>query len=179
MEAMGGQATFKEIKKDKERAFNNIVEEFSERIYNLAKLYTKDNILSEDITQEVLINIYRYLDNFKGDSSIYTWIYRITINTCKNTMKKERKYKNIENVDFIKVESYEEEIIERLDRASIINVLDNIKNDYKTVLYLYYYEDLKINEISKVLDKKESTIKTWLKRGKNALEKELLKDGGK
>ncbi|WP_297629744.1 RNA polymerase sigma factor [uncultured Clostridium sp.] len=179
MEAMGGRAAFKEIKKDKEKAFNCIVEEFSERIYNLARLYTKDYVLSEDITQEVLVKIYRYLDNFKGESSIYTWIYRITINTCKNIVKKEEKYKKIENVDFIKEEGYEEEIVERLDKENLINALENIKNEYKTVIYLYYYEELKISEISEILDKREGTVKTWLKRGKTALEKELLKDGRK
>lgn len=179
MEVMGGRAVFKEIKRDKEKAFNDIVEEFSGRIYNLARLYTKDSEISEDITQEVLINIYRYLDSFKGDSSIYTWIYRVAINTCINIVKKEEKYKNIENVDFISENSYEEEVIEKLDGSGLLEALDNIKNDYKSVLYLYYYEEFKITEISNILNKKENTIKTWLKRGKNALEKELLKDGKK
>lgn len=126
-----------------------------------------------------MINIYRYLDSFKGDSSIYTWIYRVAINTCINIVKKEEKYKNIENVDFISENSYEEEVIEKLDGSGLLEALDNIKNDYKTVLYLYYYEEFKITEISNILNKKENTIKTWLKRGKNALEKELLKDGKK
>ncbi|MGL5415675.1 MAG: RNA polymerase sigma factor [Clostridium sp.] len=179
MEAMGGRAACKEIKKDREKAFKRIVEEFSERIYNLARLYTKDDTLSEDITQEALLKIYRYIDSFKGESSIYTWIYRITINTCKNIVKKEDKYKKVENVDFIKAEGYEEEIVERLDKENITNALENIKNEYKTVIYLYYYEELKIREISEILEKREGTVKTWLKRGKNALEKELLRNGRK
>lgn len=179
MEAMGGRAACKEIKKDKEKAFNCIVEEFSEKIYNLARLYTKDSVLSEDITQEVLVKIYRYIDNFKGESSIYTWIYRITINTCKNIVKKEEKYKNIENVDFIKADGYAEAIIESLDKGRLTKALENIKNEYKTVIYLYYYEELKIREISEILEKREGTVKTWLKRGKNALEKELLRNDRK
>lgn len=175
MELMEGKEAFKFIKNDREKAFNNIVLEFSDRIYNLAKLYTKDEHLSQDITQETLIKIYRYLDSFNGNSNIYTWIYRITINTCKNSIIKENKYRSIEDISFIKDEGYEEKIIERLQEGKLLEALGNIKKEYSSVLYLYYYDDLKIKEISEIMGKREGTIKTWLRRGKDALEKELLK----
>lgn len=175
MELMEGKEVFKFIKNDREKAFNNIVLEFSDRIYNLAKLYTKDEHLSQDITQETLIKIYRYLDSFNGNSNIYTWIYRITINTCKNSIIKENKYRSIEDISFIKDEGYEEKIIERLQEVKLLEALGNIKKEYSSVLYLYYYDDLKIKEISEIMGKREGTIKTWLRRGKDALEKELLK----
>lgn len=175
MELMEGKEAFKFIKNDREKAFNNIVLEFSDRIYNLAKLYTKDEHLSQDITQETLIKIYRYLDSFNGNSNIYTWIYRITINTCKNSIIKENKYRSIEDISFIKYEGYEEKIIERLQEGKLLEALRNIKKEYSSVLYLYYYDDLKIKEISEIMGKREGTIKTWLRRGKDALEKELLK----
>ncbi|MGL5646751.1 MAG: RNA polymerase sigma factor [Clostridium sp.] len=176
METMRGREVLGVIKRDREKAFEDIVLEFSDRIYNLAKLYTRNKTLSQDITQETLIKIYRYLDNFKGESSIYTWIYKITINTCKTMCIREKKYSNIENVEFIKEEGYEEKVIESLEEGHLLEALEKLKKEYKTVLYLYYYEDLKIKEISEVLEKREGTIKTWLKRGKDALEKELLKN---
>ncbi|MGL5414329.1 MAG: RNA polymerase sigma factor [Clostridium sp.] len=176
METMRGREVLGVIKSDREKAFEDIVLEFSDRIYNLAKLYTRNETLSQDITQETLIKIYRYLDNFKGDSSIYTWIYKITINTCKTMCIREKKYSNIENVEFIKEEGYEEKVIESLEEGHLLEALEKLKKEYKTVLYLYYYEHLKVKEISEVLEKKEGTIKTWLKRGKDALEKELLKN---
>ncbi|ENZ03348.1 sigma-70 family RNA polymerase sigma factor [Clostridium thermobutyricum] len=175
MELMEGKEVFKFIKNDREKVFNNIVLEFSDRIYNLAKLYTKDEHLSQDITQETLIKIYRYLDSFNGNSNIYTWIYRITINTCKNSIIKENKYRSIEDISFIKDEGYEDKIIERLQEGKLLEALGNIKKEYSSVLYLYYYDDLKIKEISEIMGKREGTIKTWLRRGKDALEKELLK----
>ncbi|MGL4850502.1 MAG: RNA polymerase sigma factor [Clostridium sp.] len=175
MEIMRGTEVLRVIKSDREKAFEDIVLEFSDRIYNLAKLYTRNEELSKDITQEALIKIYRYLDNFKGDSAIYTWIYKITINTCKTMCIREKKYNNIEDITFIKEEGYEEKVIENLEKGYLLEALERLKKEYKTVLYLYYYEDLKIKEISEVLEKREGTIKTWLKRGKDALEKELLK----
>ena len=70
------------IKLNKDNVFEDIVEEYSNSIIRLCYLQTGDLNESEDLAQEVFLKIYKNLDRFKGNSSIYTWIYKITINTC-------------------------------------------------------------------------------------------------
>lgn len=141
MEVMEGKEAFKFIKNNRDKAFNDIVIEFSDRIYSLAKLYTKDEHLSQDITQDTLIKIYKYLDSFSGDSSIYTWIYRITINTCKNSVIRENKHKVVEDICFIKEEGYEDKLIEDFQAGYLLEALGNIK---KSIDQFYIFIIMKI-----------------------------------
>lgn len=61
---------------------------YAEKVYLLAYSYVKDRGLAEDISQEVFLKAYKYLDNFRGEAAIKTWIYRITVNTSKDFLKK-------------------------------------------------------------------------------------------
>ncbi len=66
------------IKLNKDKVFEDIVEEYSNSTIRLCYLQTGDLNESEDLAQEVFLKIYKNLDRFKGNSSIYTWIYKIT-----------------------------------------------------------------------------------------------------
>lgn len=177
MEYMGKEKILSYIVKDRKKAFNTIVEEFSDKILKISYLELNDLNHSEEVVQEVLIKIYKSLDNFKGDSSIYTWIYKITINTCKSYKIKNKSFLSLDYLDNLNVESFEEEVIEDIGRFDLLELLNKLDYKYRRVLYLYYYEDFKIKEISEILKTKEETIKTWLRRGKIYLKKELLKNG--
>ena len=74
--------------KGDKNAFEQIVTIYEKKIYNMALRYTKDPEDALDICQEVFLRVYRFLPGFKGDSSLSTWIYRITMNVCHNTVGK-------------------------------------------------------------------------------------------
>ncbi len=78
----------------KEQKFNKIVTENSERIQRICRYYAKNIHDREDIYQEILINIWRSLDTFRGDADINTWIYRIAVNTSLTYRGK--LYKNMQ-----------------------------------------------------------------------------------
>ena len=147
------------------------IETYSDMVYRIALTRVKTKDTAEDIYQDVFLKFSSKLPKFKSEEHKKAWLIRVTINTSNNYLKSAWNKRNVELKEDIK---YEEEKIENID-----NVYDEVKklpNDYQTVIYLYYYEGYKVNEISKLLSKKEGTIKTWLSRAREIL-RENLKGG--
>lgn len=126
----------KDIKLNKDKMFKDIVEEYSNSIIRLCYLQTGDLNESEDLAQEVFLKIYKNLDKFKGNSSIYTWIYKITINTCFSYLKKNGKIVKEELDSNIPNEEFTEEIVlNKYSREEIRGWLFNAPTDYRVPLY--------------------------------------------
>lgn len=151
-----------------------LLSEYSNMIYRIASGYfdNKDDI--EDIAQEVYIRYMNYVEeNGKFNDSIYerNWIIRVTINLCTNEVKSARKKYNVPLKD-------EPFYCYDIDTKTDLEVaISKLKEKYRTVFEMFYFEDLKISEISKVLKITEASVKTRLKRAKAKLEK-ILKSGG-
>jgi RNA polymerase sigma-70 factor (ECF subfamily) len=76
------------VKSGDQRAFRVLVERYQKKIYAVALGMVKDKEEAMDIAQEAFVKVYKYLDHFKGDSSFYTWVYRITANLCIDAIRK-------------------------------------------------------------------------------------------
>lgn len=168
------------LKRGKEDAYYELLNLYGNKLLKTCFLIIKDKNEAEDIVQETFIKVFKYIKNFKGESTLYTWIYRIAQNILKD------RYKN--RISMIPYEDYEVEvdivedvIISKIDREILRHELENLNLIYKQVLILFYFEDLSIKEISEILDEKEGTIKSKLSRGrvllKNALEKGGMLNG--
>lgn len=147
------------------------IETYSNMVYRIALTRVKTKDVAEDIYQDVFLKFSSKLPKFKSEEHKKAWLIRVTINTSNNYLKSAWNKRNVELNEDIK---YEEEKIE-----NVSNVYDEVKklpSDYQTVIYLFYYEGYKVNEISKMIGKKEGTIKTWLSRAREIL-KENLKGG--
>ena len=147
------------------------IETYSDMVYRIALTRVKTKEIAEDIYQDVFLKFSSKLPKFKSEEHKKAWLIRVTINTSNNYLKSAWNRKKVELNEDIR---YEEEKIE-----NISNVYDEVKKlpeDYQLVIYLYYYEGYKVNEISKLLSKKEGTIKTWLSRAREIL-RENMKGG--
>jgi RNA polymerase sigma-70 factor, ECF subfamily len=71
-----------------QRAFTLLVERYQKKVYAVALGMVKDAEEAMDVSQEAFVKVHRYLDRFKGDSSFYTWLYRITTNTCIDVLRR-------------------------------------------------------------------------------------------
>lgn len=89
----------KRVKTGDQRAFKLLVERYQRKVYSVAYGMLKDKEESLDVSQEAFIKVYKYLDHFKGDSSFYTWLYRITVNICIDVIRKRGNMKG-EAVEF-------------------------------------------------------------------------------
>lgn len=159
---------------------HEIINRYGQEILQLVYSYVKNKAIAEDLTQEIFIKCYRSLHTFKGQAQLKTWLWRIAINHCKDFLKSWYNRNVIPTddhsvADSAKKEMVEQTVIQKDEDALLAFAVMNLPIKYREVILLYYYEELAIKEISIILDVKENTIKTRLRKAK-ALLKESLEE---
>ncbi|MED3554318.1 sigma-70 family RNA polymerase sigma factor [Cytobacillus praedii] len=169
----------------KEKTIDAVIEdlmtEYGTELTSLAFSYVKDYAQAKDIVQNVFISCYQNLHKFKGESSVKTWLYRITINQCKDYLKSSY-FSRI--FSFAKLEKEEQQ--ELNPEANLLNkdrdtqvkkIVLSLSPKYKEIIFLYYYKDFSVEEISTILKVSANTVKTRLARGRGRLKKLLEEEG--
>ncbi len=147
-----------------ERAYNEIVIRYRKKIYWHARRMLGNHLDADDVTQEVLIQIYKKLKTFKFNSSLYTWIFKITSSKSLNKIKRNniKKFLSLDNghtqflrtnVDIVK--TFEDK--EKLNRLN--EILKDISARQKEVFLLKQFEGLSYKEISEITGKSIGTLK--------------------
>lgn len=175
---------------DPTAALEQLMVEYGTKVLHLAFYYLKDRQLAEDVAQEVFIKAYRNWDSFRGDSSPYTWLYKITMNLCRDKARSSWWRKMLPSEDPRTTagstgfdspggpeEQPEEAALKADQREAIMKHVMKLPDAYREVIILYYYNDLSAVEIAEVLGQNENTIKTRLFRGRNMLKEVLMKGG--
>ena len=145
-------------KKIKEKTFKNYIVENKNSFYRIAYNYVKNQDDALDIVQESILKGLSKIDKLDNVDFIKPWFYRILINTSIDYIRKNKKYIQIQ--DELLMSGFMEDNIDT--DIDIQNALDSLSNDYKTVIILRYFEDMKIADIANVLDENINTIKTRL-----------------
>ena len=145
-----------------------VIEQYSDMVYRIALTRTGTKENAEDIFQDVFLKYNQKAKEFESDSHEKAWLIRVTINMTKNFNNSSWNKKVVNLEENIKLETPEE--------TGVYEVVCKLPQNYRTVIYLMYYEGYKINEISKIMKVKEGTIKTWAFRARELLRKDL--EGG-
>lgn len=134
---------------DKEKEFTRIVHDHKSRIYTVCYMFSDDSDQVADLFQEILINLWKGFSGFRGDSSISTWIWRISLNTCINASKK--KVRSLEtvrlNMDIDPYEDVDEEALQIRQLHKRINQLGLIDRS----IILLWLEGLSYDEIAAIM----------------------------
>jgi len=160
-------------------AFTEIVDRYKDRVYWLVRRMV-GSVYSEDITQEVFLRVYQAIGRFQGRSSFRTWLYRITRNLCLTELKKRGargEHLSIEDEGEEKVNrllpasagSLMEEIERRDISESIQALIAGMPEKYRTVLTLFYLQQLRYEEIAEIMEIPMGTVKTHIHRAKLCL----------
>lgn len=173
---MGEKELIKELKKGEEEAYRELVDIYGNKLLRTCFLMIKDEKEAEDIVQETFIKIFKYIKGFKGNSSLYSWIYKIAKNIVRDRYRNKAMTITYEDYNISK-EDIEEIVINKENKEVLKEGLNKINLIYKEVLVLFYFDDFSIKEISEILDEKEGTIKSKLSRGRNILRENLVKGG--
>jgi len=162
-------------REEKDFILEKIMIEYGNELVRLAFSYVKDTEIAKDMVQNTFIKCYKNLDSFRFDAQIKTWLYRITINECKDYLKS-WNYKMVQVKSFINetaksiLPSTEKTVIDKYNNEEIKDTIFSLPKVYREVVYLYYYNALKTEEIAIVLDIPVNTVKTRLRRAKQRLE---------
>lgn len=158
------------MKDNIEQEFLSVIKTYERVIYKVCYMYVTPNAPLNDLYQEVVLNIWKSFEKFRGESKISTWIYRIALNTCISFLRKEK------NVPEIVVLTQEETgIVDEQDELQIM-----LKELYRLInqlgqldksLILLYLEDKSYDEISEITGLTVTNVATKLSRIKEKLKK--------
>ena len=145
-----------------------IIDEYADMVYRIA--LTRCGIVenAEDVFQEVFMKLAEKNPKFESKEHEKAWLIRVTINLTKN-MNTAAWNKKVVSLD-------ENIIFETKEQNDVFQAVCDLPQNYRTVIYLLYYEGYKVKEISELMKKSEGTIKTWLFRAREILKQNL--EGG-
>lgn len=151
-----------------EQDFSRIVREHKSTIYTVCYMFSKDEDEVNDLFQEVLINLWKGLQNFRGESDVRTWLYRISLNTCISCDRKKRKRKTIPltmNINPFTDSDDDSRQIQQLNRR--ISQL----GPFDRAIILLWLENMSYEEIGEIVGISTKNVSVRLFRIKEKLKK--------
>lgn len=156
-------------------AFAVLVDRYKDLVFTLAIRMIKNREEAEEVSQDTFIKVYKSLSKFKGDSKFSTWIYKVAYNTCLDRIKKIKRSYNT-----VAIDKYTEHQVKTIDNAldqmevkekqlAIKNCLELLASEDSFLLTLYYFEELSLEEISKIMGLKPNNVKVKLFRSRKKL----------
>jgi len=149
--------------------FNRIYKKYKDAVYNYVfwRVYNEEDAI--DITQEVFVKVFKGLPNFKGKSSLKTWIFAIAHNTTMNYLsRKKYKEEDIENY-FLSVEPLKNIHM----KTMVLKAMEKLSGEHREIVKLYYFDGFSYKEIANLLKISIGTVKSRLNRAKEHLRAEL------
>lgn len=153
----------------------DLIHTYSDDLYRIAYLYTKNHETAEEVVQDVFLKFYTSQIELDGRATIKTYLTRMTINRSYDYLRS-IKYQASAVVDYLlknKQKNSEETIMEKHESAILLEEVKRLSVKYREVIMLYYYEDFTIIEISELLHCPESTVKSRLQRARKQLKEKL------
>ncbi|MCC8170070.1 MAG: sigma-70 family RNA polymerase sigma factor, partial [Oscillospiraceae bacterium] len=147
---------------------DEIIKKYIDMVYRLALSRTKSKSCAEDVVQEVFLRYLSANKTFDSDEHIKAWLIRVTIN-CSNSVFASSWFKKT-------VPLSEEIPFDSPEKSEVYYAVAELPQKYRTVIHLFYYEDMSAAQIAECTGAKVSTVKSQLHRGRKML-KEKLKGG--
>lgn len=152
----------------REELILEVLEKYNKMIYRLAFSRTKSIHDAEDIMQNVFMKFIKCDANFESEEHIKAWLIKVTINLSKNLLT---------SAWFKRTTALEEDIVVTLrEDSEVYKYVLDLPTKYRTVIHLFYYEDMTTASISEILNIKESTVRSQLHRARNMLKGKIKGD---
>ncbi|MEI1278565.1 RNA polymerase subunit sigma-70 [Leptospira hartskeerlii] len=172
----------KRIKEGDDKAYIELTGPYRERLYRKAVSMVKDGDDAEDIVQDALISGYRSIRNFRAESGVYTWLYRIVVNKSKDLLAKRKRARenSMDDSEFQVTDdriSFEKKVELSDESNYLINKIGELEDIYKEVIELRYFEEMSYSQIAEILGTNIGTVKSRLFKAKEFLKHLIMKDG--
>ncbi len=170
------------------QAFEELIEPYQQKVYNLCYRMIGNSHDAVDLSQEVFLKVYKALKKFRKDSSFSTWLYRITMNTCTDELRKRKKQKRVISLERIEDagmgiaetesdgNSPEFELSRKESRYEIVSAINKLSYKFKAVIVLKDLHGFTYKEIADIQKCSVGTVKSRLSRARNYLKDILKKD---
>ena len=179
----------KRVQRGDKTAFDLLVRKYQHKVVKLVLRYVRNPAEAEDIAQEAFIKAYRALPQFRGDSAFYTWMYRIAINTAKNSLASRDRSPIAYDLDLTDPEESHSVQTKLQDpdtpegmalteeiRQIVNSAIEALPEELKTAIVLRELDGLSYEEIAYSLGVAVGTVKSRLTRARQALRLELCEE---
>jgi RNA polymerase sigma-70 factor (ECF subfamily) len=173
------------LRNGEEPAFKELVQQYQDRVFNTSLGLLQQHADAEDIAQEVFIQVYRSIANFKAESKLSTWIYRITVTKCLDLQRSKKRKKRFGfitnlfgagNTPLYEPENFDHPGVQ-LDRKEEAGILFKLVNQLPenqcTAFILNKVEELSYREIAAIMKVTEPAVDALLQRAKQNLRKKI------
>jgi RNA polymerase sigma-70 factor (ECF subfamily) len=182
------QSLLRRLRDRDERAFVELVNDHRDRVFNITYRMLGNRAEAEDVAQEVFITVFKQIENFRGDSKFSTWLYRVTVNHCKNRIKylarrHDRDRDELDEtsqaqngaVNGAPVRSKNpDKALESLQMEKLLQeAIASLDDEQRAVVILRDVEDLSIEEICEITGLPDGTVKSRLHRARLVLRKKM------
>ena len=171
-----------------ERAFRELIDEHRDRVFNITYRMLGNRAEAEDVAQEVFITVFKQIENFRGDSKFSTWLYRVTVNHCKNRIKYLARRHDRDRDELDETSQQQNGAVngapvraknpdKALESAQMEKLLQDaiasLDDEQRAVVILRDVEDLSIEEICEITGLPDGTVKSRLHRARLVLRKKM------
>lgn len=172
------------VKKGDKKAYEVLVLQYQDRLVFSVYKFLKDYELAQDIAQEAFVKAFKNIEKFRGDSSFYTWIYRIAINTAKNLLSSKARSSEVYDDEIMELKLSEsavttenpENILEAEElRSKMMDAIQSLPDDIRTTLSLREFDGLSYEEIAEVQNCPIGTVRSRIHKGREILDKTFSK----
>lgn len=158
-------------------AFENIVRRWQKPLINLAYRFCRDRCRAEEMTQDAFIQIYRKLNNFRGEAAFSTWLFSVSLNSFRSSLR--RRSLPVESLDDLAEMAdgrFAQLVFERRERETLVRrAVAALPPKYRDAIIVFYFEEMNLTESAKILGVSEGTLKARLHRGRELLGRKLGK----
>jgi len=173
------------VQRGEKAAFDVLVLRYQHKVLKLVMRYIRDAMEAEDVAQEAFIKAYRALPAFRGESAFYTWLYRIAINTAKNTLVSSKRRPVEYNLDLQDPEQYEMQgrltngetpehlVLTDEIRETVNGAMAELPEDLRTAIVLREIDGLSYEEIAAAMDCPVGTVRSRIFRAREAIDRKL------
>lgn len=174
------------VQQGDKNAYNVLVIKYQNRVLQVALKFVHNHADANDIAQEAFIKAYRAIASFKGQSSFYTWLYRIVINTAKTFLENNAKYKNNIDVDELNL-SEEESLMNNSSspdaqihinqmQACINQAISELSEELRHALVLREVEGFSYEDIASIMKTPIGTVRSRIFRARQFIEEQMNKN---
>ena len=167
---------------DRERAFTEIVKAYSERLFWYVRRYVSSHEDADDIVQDIFVKVWAALPSFRGESQLFTWLYRIATNEALNYVRRQkvRAALSFRPIDAEMERRVDEDPWFNGDEAerTLMKALQKLPFKQRVVFSMRYFEDMSYEEISEVTGTSVGALKASYHIASTKMKDELLKKSG-
>ena len=162
--------------KSKETEFTELIESNQGIVHKVCRIYSDSPAAHEDLFQEIVLQLWKSFDSFKGDSKFSTWMYRVGLNTAITLIRKKNKLiptSSIDSQPYFDLKAVEHDD-EKEERLKLLYKAIKKLNDVERALVLLYLEDMPYKEIAQTLGISEVNARVKMNRAKDKLKEMMI-----